>query len=121
MSCSPGALYDAMNWHLQVVESTGCVMTPYQQYPNLMGTLLSMLADRNNETLRYPVIIVRHSFLPVLKKISCALDALDFERHGMTSLCNNNAHFEDALLQRLAAIFVCDEICSGNLCRHHIY
>lgn len=44
---------------LQVVESTGCVMTPYQQYPNLMGALLSMLADRNNETLRYPVIIVR--------------------------------------------------------------
>ena len=42
----------------QVVESTGCVMVPYQQYPNLMGTLLLMLADRNNETLRYPVIIV---------------------------------------------------------------
>lgn len=41
------------------MESTGCVMTPYQQYPNLMGALLSMLADRNNETLRYPVIIVR--------------------------------------------------------------
>lgn len=34
-------------------------MVPYQQYPNLMGALLSMLADRNNETLRYPVIIVR--------------------------------------------------------------
>lgn len=33
-------------------------MVPYQQYPNLMGALLSMLADRNNETLRYPVIIV---------------------------------------------------------------
>lgn len=44
----------------QVVESTGCVMVPYQQYPNLMGTLLLMLADRNNETLRYPVIIVSH-------------------------------------------------------------
>lgn len=43
---------------MQVVESTGCVMVPYQQYPNLMGALLSMLADRNNETLRYPVIIV---------------------------------------------------------------
>ena len=33
-------------------------MVPYQKYPNLMGALLSMLADRNNETLRYPVIIV---------------------------------------------------------------
>lgn len=44
--------------NVQVVESTGFVMVPYQQYPNLMGALLSMLADRNNETLRYPVVIV---------------------------------------------------------------
>lgn len=33
-------------------------MVPYHAYPNLMGSLLSMLADRNNEALRYPVIIV---------------------------------------------------------------
>lgn len=43
---------------LQVVESTGYVMVPYLQYPNLMGALLSMLADRNNYTLRNPVIVV---------------------------------------------------------------
>ena len=45
---------------LQLVASTGCVMVPYMQYRGLMGMLLSMLADRSNETLRYPVIIVRH-------------------------------------------------------------
>lgn len=59
----------AINTLGQVVESTGCVMQPYQDYPNLMGALLTMLADRNNEALRYPVIIVSHPSL--LRPLSC--------------------------------------------------
>ena len=44
---------------MQVVESTGVVVMPYMQYPQLLGILLHMLSDRTNDSLRLAVLTVR--------------------------------------------------------------
>ena len=65
---------------MQVVESTGIVVTPYLEYPQLLGVLLRML----NESAPS----VRHEVLKARRKPSCLLSAASHKWAAMHA-CQN--------------------------------